>query len=180
MFKTVVKIISHLHHMLHVLLKFCKAFFNGQQTPQSICLWVLKSPKRQKMRFLLKSTWTNLFYLLQEHLQSWFDDLQVASELSHNILQGILQDHVLKIEVLSQKNLFSEFSLNYCSSGSGSHLVIVQKIHSREKQGQIYLIFKSQTHPPTHPYEMELLLFLDKIILGGAKCFYRLLNFEYT
>ena len=53
------------------------------------------------MSFLLKSTWTNLFYLLQEHLQSWFDDLQVAPELSHNILQGILQNHVLKVEVLS-------------------------------------------------------------------------------
>ena len=43
---------------------------------------------------------SNLFYLLQKHLQSRFDDLQVAAELSHNILQGILQDHMLKVEVL--------------------------------------------------------------------------------
>ena len=45
-------------------------------------------------------TWTNLFYLLQEHLESWFDDLQMSPKLSHNILQGILQDHMLKVEVL--------------------------------------------------------------------------------
>ena len=35
----------YLHHMLYVLLEFCEAFFNGQQTLQSICLRVLKKVK---------------------------------------------------------------------------------------------------------------------------------------
>ena len=48
-----------------------------------------------------ESTWTNLFNLLEEHLQGWLDDLKVPSELSHHILQGILKDHVLKVKVLS-------------------------------------------------------------------------------
>ena len=55
------------------------------------------------MSLLLKSTWTILFDLLQKHLQSWLDDLQMPAELSHNVLQGILQNHMLKVEVLSAK-----------------------------------------------------------------------------
>ena len=31
--------------MLYVLLEFCEAFFNGQQTLQSVCLRVLKKVK---------------------------------------------------------------------------------------------------------------------------------------
>ena len=40
--------------MLYVLLKFCEAFFNGQKTLQTICLWVLKNPKWQYVSFLFK------------------------------------------------------------------------------------------------------------------------------
>ena len=95
--------------MLDVLLKFCEAFFHRQQTLQSICLWVLRKKNQmigrwaglqQVSSFQEEYTWTNLFDLLQEHLQSWLDDLQVPPKLSHNILQGILQDHMLKVEVL--------------------------------------------------------------------------------
>ena len=55
---------------------------------------------QQVSSFQEEYTWTNLFYLLQEHLQSWLDDLQVSPKLSHNILQSILQDHMLKVKVL--------------------------------------------------------------------------------
>ena len=54
----------------------------------------------RKVSSFQEYTWTNLFYLLQEHLKSWLDDLQMSPKLSHNILQGILQDHMLKVEVL--------------------------------------------------------------------------------
>ena len=53
-----------------------------------------------------ESTWTNLFNLLEEHLQGWLDDLKVPSELSHHILQGILKDHVLKVKVLSENTSY--------------------------------------------------------------------------
>ena len=92
---------SYLLHMFYILLKFCQAFFNGQQTLQTICLWVLK--KKNQMAMCELSPQIYLFYLLEEHLQGWFDDLQVAAELAHNVLQGILQDHMLKFQVLSQK-----------------------------------------------------------------------------
>ena len=56
-----------------------------------------------------ESTWTNLFNLLEEHLQGWLDDLKVPSELSHHILQGILKDHVLKVKVLSENTSYFLF-----------------------------------------------------------------------
>ena len=59
-----------------------------------------------KTMMVRESTWTNLFNLLEEHLQGWLDDLKVPSELSHHILQGILKDHVLKVKVLSENTSF--------------------------------------------------------------------------
>ena len=83
------------------------------------------------MSFLLKSTWTNLFYLLQEHLQSWLDDLQMPAELSHNVLQGILQNHVLKVEVLSAKTLFMFFFKKNCLCTLTKLLFLAQLLRSR-------------------------------------------------
>ena len=154
--------------MFHILLKFCKAIFKRQQTLQTNWIWVLK--KKQMVIYVAIGELSSQICLDKPVLSAAGASPELAwsfasgagtfsqqsprhSRGSRAQSRGPVAKYFHRI---FNKILFSEFFLNYCSSGSGGHLVIVQKKCIEGKMSKLkktcFILVR-----PTHPFEMKLL-----------------------
>ena len=116
------------------------------------------------------NVWVSLSHLLQQHLQSRLDDLQVPAVLACHVLQSCLQHHLLKVLKISSMNRYWVSNIKLFS-------MFVNNIELFEL---IFISRKVRTHSwywtlfwwSSFIVVSSLILLKDLIIFGKASTFY--------